>query len=280
LDGAAPRDYPGRLEEHMSDWNNEGLYSFPGDRRAARIRFLGVLGSRTNALASLQELVFPSFQQCVSSVSVHSGWQGLTKWAEKDTAASEFLKAALQWSEKFHLKDEWLLDSMIHTLYRCGTLNTLWQFHYDNRDERNHRQEDGTRLFQRIPDEFAFSFGHDEIVWMPDDFSEKDFEAFLDEQWALAKQAFFVQARQKLEALGAVKVKAKRNRQGSPLAHFEWLVQFQVLGLSIAEITERAGLSDDTVPKALSRVAQEIGLTLHEEVKRQYPKPENEAPHV
>jgi hypothetical protein len=261
----------------MSDWNNEGLYSFPGDRRAARIRFLGVLGSRTNALTGLQESVLPSFQQCVTSVSVHSGWRGLTKWAEEDIAASEFLKAALQWSDQFHLKDEWLLDSMIHTLYLCGTLKKPWQFHYDNRDERNHRQEDGTRLFQRIPDEFAFYFGDDEIVWMPDDLSEKDFEAFLDEQWALVKRAFFVQAHQKLEALGAVKVKEKhagfRSKESD---HFEWLALYQSSEQNFAEIARAYGLkrpgSRNTVRDAINVTAESIGITLRTAQKGRKPE--------
>jgi hypothetical protein len=79
------------------------------------------------------------------------------------------------------------------------------------------------------------------------------------------------------KAIGLKPTQLKRNRHGSPMAHYEWLVRYQVLGEEFSEITNRLNhygedndlkaADDTTVSKAVSSLAKQIGLILRQPAK-------------
>lgn len=174
--------------------------------------------------------------------------------------------ALLAWAERFHLADEWVLDAALDTLHRW----TQWR----KAAEVLEWAYIGGSWWAPVSDEEQqLIFRH--AGWDPTSETWESFESRLraDVEWWLEKVR--MEYRPRLLALceerGWRPTPIKRNRSGSPLLHFEWLVRYQVQEWGYARIAQAYTdadpqgdkvIGEDAVRKAVKSTADLLGLTL------------------
>lgn len=208
------------------------------------------------------------------------GWEDVRRASAEDGIYPDLVPlrdALLAWSERFNLREAWLLDVALDNLRlwskhpRTARFLSVAAWSFDSR-RWQFPTEDERRVVVAAGDGITVT-----VEWNPLKESWEDLKRKLRKLRGLLGsrerevEDHFRRVLESLEQRGYIKPPVKRNRSGSPLLHFEWLAMYQVKGMDYEEIAqaytdadpsgERA-ITTDAVRKAVEETAKLVGLQL------------------
>lgn len=170
-------------------------------------------------------------------------------------------EALRRWAQKFHLDEDWILDDVcdwLRTWYRHPDLRnvSLWAI----MESAALSPTDKWDLTFRLPKQLTSD------VWNLERETAGEFKQRYLNAVRLALDDYTAEVERMLTNEGYQPIPKKRR-----LDHFDWLVQYQILGRSYQEIAQRytdldpdgeRTIGTDAVRKGINTTANRIGLTL------------------
>lgn len=250
-------------------------YEQPGEDagiHTARPRFLSVVHRleprvSTDLMGEPLQLYRPLFIAAMSTVPLENrGWWRVWddplnwpkfKYANEAYDPPEILRLrdlVLEWSQEWHLRDDWCLQAAIDTLARWSD---------DGEDLKPQALFYPAASMIELPfseDELQFEFSH--RGWSPTQESWERAREWMEESFRRALGEY----KSRIEALVAesalIPVSPSRKRAGDPVA---WLARVVINKDSYSKIAREVGVSRQAVSKAVRKQASAIELTLPDE---------------
>ncbi len=247
----------------------EGEYSKrhqPGDRTAADAwteLFQAIRRVAPEVLERLRDDVLPCFEEARAESSPLT----LRKVKQADPISDEGLvplkRAFDGWANSFYLTDQWAESIAWQTLDR-------WIASQEARDLLQISLPSVTWIppVSDADREFTFS----DPGWDPALETKKTFVTRIGDRFEERLQVYLAAVTHQFECQGWERTPEKRRED-----HFEWLARYQVQGWTHRMIadeysTDAKILGEDTVSKALNRLANRMGLTLRPPDKGGHPR--------
>lgn len=186
-------------------------------------------------------------------------WEKKREQYKKEPGFLPVKKALQEWGGRFHLGDDWLLETALETV-------AWWRAHWRSLPpgHENAKLEWAPRFFcykKRTGEKFSIELPEWDYVL----YTEKEAKDWYMKQFEVILEDYLETTKKESNWIPA---KKKRNRE-----HFDWLVRYVVQGWSYEEIAQEytdadpfgdAVISEDAIRKAVTATAKLVGLKLRD----------------
>jgi len=181
-------------------------------------------------------------------------WSNVQYNALKNAQVKSLSDALSKWASRFNfdVKDVWLLDTALYTLYKWGDLAPdALKFAFLGRADRLFR------LPSDVPNLPAKIFEFDD-AWDLEFEKLSQFRKRIEKRFKFHLELYIKRLTETAKAQGFVELREQR--------HFNWLARYQAAGESPKRIASRLKVGgeepDNTIFKAVQKTARSVDLTL------------------